>query len=83
MDDHGIKRAWRSYFGASSPEYDGIVYNDPACGATFPANSEREPERYVAISTNYLQGQPVCFAKIRRRRPIAKIGYSIFIYRLD
>jgi hypothetical protein len=83
IDEHGIPRVWLSYFGTASPDYYGIAYDDLACGATFAAKSERETTPYVAISASYLQGQPACFADFRRRQPIAKVGYSIFIYRLD
>jgi hypothetical protein len=44
-------------------------------------------QRWVAISATCLQGtyfpNQDLFADFRKRTPAAKIGYSIFIYKLD
>jgi len=53
---------------------------------------EEVPTPFVAISATNLQGvhlgsaagaDPDVFKPFRDRQPIAKIGYSIFVYRLN
>jgi hypothetical protein len=91
MDAHGIPRVWLSYFGTASPEYYGITYNYLPSYINFYPNSEEVRTPFVAISATNLQGVyfPAAlhvdsdfFKEFRERQPIAKIGYSIFIYRL-
>jgi hypothetical protein len=91
MDAHGISRIWLSYFGTASPEYYGIAYNAlPSYLFNYPRR-ETVPTPFVAISATNLQGvyfpvlglDPDYFKAFRDRQPIAKIGYSIFIYRLE
>jgi len=91
MDVHGIKKVSLSYFGIDSPKRYGIEYDwlpsfylvnpEPDKIATVPEN------RYVAISATNLQGVYLddkdTFAWFRQFEPIAKIGYSIFIYDLE
>ncbi len=88
MDQHGIKRVWLSYFGTASPEYYGITYSYlPSC-VIFGPRHKPVPTPYVAISATNLQGvcpqvirlDPV-FSDFRERQPLAKIGYSIFLYK--
>jgi 4-amino-4-deoxy-L-arabinose transferase-like glycosyltransferase len=83
MEEHRIERVWLKYFGTASPDYYGIAYNVLPTSPGFATHSERETPRYVAISVSLLQGEPAYFEEFRRREPIAKIGYSIFLYRLD
>ncbi len=88
MDAHGIDRVWLSYFGSASPDYYGIGYNYLPSYHIFKPSRDRLPTPFVAISaTNlqglYLLGNPDAFKAFREREPIAKVGYSIFIYRLD
>jgi hypothetical protein len=91
MDAHGIPRVWLSYFGTASPEYYGIAYNYLPSYLVFDPKYESVPTPYVAISATNLQGVYLNFVdadadffkEFRDRRPIAKIGYSVFVYRLD
>ncbi len=91
MDEHGIKRVWLSYFGSASPDYYGIGYNYLPSHALHPPKPEVEPTPYFAISVTNLQGiylplegvSPDFFSGFRQLEPIARIGYSIFLYRLD
>ena len=88
MDAHGIDRVWLSYFGSASPDYYGIRYNYLPSYHIFKPSPDRLPTSFVAISaTNlqglYLLGNPDAFKAFREREPIAKVGYSLFIYRLD
>ncbi len=91
MDAHGISRIWLSYFGTASPEYYGIAYNAlPSYLFNFPGR-ETVPTPYMAISATNLQGvylpalglDPDYFKAFRDKQPVAKIGYSIFIYSLE
>jgi 4-amino-4-deoxy-L-arabinose transferase-like glycosyltransferase len=90
MDEHGISRISLSYFGTDSPARYGIVYDWlPSFVLTNPTPGHHAPmlQRWVAISATCLQGtyfpNQDLFADFRKRTPAAKIGYSIFIYKLD
>ncbi|MFQ5916299.1 MAG: ArnT family glycosyltransferase [Candidatus Binatia bacterium] len=91
MDKHGIKRVWLSYFGTASPDYYGIAYNYLPSYIIFNPRRERVPTPFVAISATNLQGiylpalrlDPDTFAAFRKKKPLAKVGYSIFIYHLN
>ncbi len=89
MDEHGIERVWLSYFGTASPDYYKIAYlNLPG---NRPPSIDKALTPYVAISATNLQGLEFLayglsrnyFADFLRQQPIAKIGYSIFLYRID
>ncbi len=86
MEEHGIDRVWLSYFGTASPTYHGITYNYLPSYVLVP-NRDTVSTPFVAISATNLQGvyfqDPDLFRRFRTREPVAKIGYSIFIYRLD
>lgn len=90
-----VDRVRLSWFGSAYPEHYGITY-DPLPGVGFPSHFELwsdppfstaspEPGIYV-ISVNNLLGlnlpNPDLYAWFRARRPDAKIGYSVFIYRV-
>jgi len=99
MEAHGIERVWLSYFGTARPEYYGITYDYlPSYVIWNPEHVWEEVFRFdtlpplrgtVAISATNLQGvyfpagKTDYFAFYRRQTPIAKIGYSIFIYRVQ
>ncbi len=91
MDEHRIRRVWLSYFGTASPDYYGIAYNYLPSYLIFHPNAKKEPTPYIAISATNLQGvylpvlglSPDYFGEFRRRQPTAKIGYSIFLYRME
>ncbi len=91
MAEHGIQRVWLSYFGSASPDYYRIAYNYlPSFQIVHPP-TERIPTPYVAISATNLQGVYLpqlgfgteYFEDFKHRQPLAKIGYSIFLYRID
>lgn len=96
MDRHGIERVWLSYFGTADPAYYGIRYNYLPSYGPLPRDRGEEPTPWVAISVTNLYGvylpavwirgrptPPDTFRVFWNRRPVAKIGYSIFLYRLD
>ena len=94
MDENGVNRLWLSYFGEGRPDYYGIRYTgldswpprlmDPAARPFYP--HDPAPGLY-AISATTLQGVHFAnqeqFAWFRAREPLAKVGYSIFIYEVE
>jgi 4-amino-4-deoxy-L-arabinose transferase-like glycosyltransferase len=91
MRERGIERINLSYFGSDTPTRYGIDYDwlpslylrdpRPDLQRIFP------PDGWIAISATNLQGvyldDPDIFAFLREREPVAKIGYSIFVYAPD
>jgi hypothetical protein len=92
MEKHAISRINLSYFGSDSPERYGIKYN------WLPSYVLRDPDPqnpafehglngWVAISASNLQGEYFVdknlFSLFRGLKPVAKIGYSIFIYHIN
>lgn len=96
IDSHQIERVKLSWFGSAYPERYGIVY-EPLPGVGFgshwelwsnPPFDRNQPEPGIyAISVSNLVGSVFpdheIYAWFRQRKPDAKIGYSIFIYRVD
>lgn len=97
MDERGIERVWLSYFGTASPAYHGIRFNYlPGYAPFLPPTSHNPPTPWVAISATNLHGVYLptlryggwvpprdLYRQYWGRRPVAKIGWSIFVYRLD
>ena len=91
VDKENLPIIYLSYFGTAPPSYYGIRYQDVASRGTLIASpAERVPDnaprKILAISVYNLQDvsnrdQPL-FQWLWTRRPVAKIGYSIFIYDL-
>jgi 4-amino-4-deoxy-L-arabinose transferase-like glycosyltransferase len=89
MREHGIPKVCLSYFGSDTPDRYGIAYD------WLPSEILRNPSPgvqtvtlhdWVAISATNLQGvyfeRKDVYAMLRTKRPVAKIGYSIFVYNL-
>lgn len=92
VEERNIDKIYVDYFGGSDPEY--LLKNKYA-----PWWGTRNPEElpkgsYLAISATFLQGgrgkviptieQPEgYYLWLNQYKPIAKIGYSIFVYRID
>jgi 4-amino-4-deoxy-L-arabinose transferase-like glycosyltransferase len=91
MDINGIKRVSLSYFGADAPQRYGISYDWlPSHYLYNPEPEKRElipPGQLVAISATNLQGvyldSPQEYVWLTSYEPVAKIGYSIFVYDLQ
>jgi hypothetical protein len=97
MDEHGIPRVWLAYFGQASPDYYKISYDYLPSYVIFePQNVNPDAFRFprlpplrgtVAISATLLYGaymQTTTYYELyRQQKPVAKIGYSIFIYRFE
>jgi hypothetical protein len=84
MDKGGLDEVYLAYFGSAHPSYYDIQAL-PLPAEKPPGLEVRSPEVY-AISATYLQGgylgDPEAFSWLRKYEPIAKVGYSIFLYRL-
>ncbi|MFH1995422.1 MAG: hypothetical protein ABIJ27_00310, partial [Candidatus Omnitrophota bacterium] len=76
LDKNNIDEVALGYFGTARPEYYGIKYKKMA-----PFTPVRG---WVAISATLLQGAHITakdpYAWLRQYEPVAKIGYSIFVY---
>jgi hypothetical protein len=89
MDANGVKKIKFLYFGGVDPEYYGIDASYVAgswVGYDPPATQTPGAPKYVAISATLLQGITFDdkFTKpFRSRVPVATIGHSIFIFKLD
>ena len=89
MDENDIESVKLAYFGLSNPEYYGIKYEYlPSYINTSksPQTRPRERRGYYAISATLLQGVYLpgdFYSSFRDREPVARIGYSIFVYKLD
>jgi hypothetical protein len=92
MDKEKLAMIYLSYFGSALPSYYGIRYQYvpgswplewPPPADKVPASA---PRKVLAISVHNLQDvtNPYnrLFAWLWTRRPVAKIGYSIFVYDL-
>ncbi len=92
MRDRGVLRYKLSYFGSASPRYHGIS-GQLLPSATSPrvlgVTREVAPGDILAVSATNLQGvyldpeDQALMARLRRERPIGRIGYSILVYRAD
>jgi Dolichyl-phosphate-mannose-protein mannosyltransferase len=92
MEREKVPIIYLSYFGTAPPSYYGIRYQfvPGTWPLEWPGPMERVPaetqRKLLAISVNNLQdlakpSYPL-FQWLRQREPIAKLGYSIFIYDL-
>jgi len=76
MEKNKIKKIKLSYFGNTKPEYYNIEYEELSSGPT---------TGFIAVSANHLQGIGLeggyeRYLWLKKYKPIAKIGYSIFVY---
>ena len=92
MDAGAIPRVTLCYFGTADPSYYGIAADRlPGYQPPPPSTVVRavHPGDVVVISATHLQGLYLdpemlpLMAEFRRRRPVATIGYSLFVYRAD
>ena len=89
MDSNELKTINLCYFGSADPAYYGIPYTAlPGNGFMEAGNLPILPG-YVAISATNLRGvyfpdaYRKFYAPLLKQEPIRRIGYSIFIYRVD
>jgi hypothetical protein len=92
MEKENLPIIYLSYHGTAPPSYYGICYQyvPGAWPLEWPPPTERVPARsprkILAISVNNLQDVATAYNPLFRwlwlRKPVAKIGYSIFVYDL-
>jgi hypothetical protein len=89
LEHQGHPELVLSYFGTAMPQYYGIQYQGLASsGWAYPSpehlNSVDPKKEYLAISVTNLQAtyfsNHQLFSWLKEKRPIAKIGYSIYVY---
>jgi hypothetical protein len=91
MEINGIRRISLSYFGADSPLRYGINYDWLPSYYLYNPEPEKRvsilPDQLIAISATNLQGVYLDskeeYAWLKSYEPVAKIGYSIFVYDLQ
>jgi hypothetical protein len=94
MEHEGVSAVYLSYFGTAPPAAYGIrAQSLPGCGLSASGEEQdpppvaRLPRQLLAISVVNLQGvflaDKTMYAWLRdERTPVARIGYSIFVYDL-
>jgi hypothetical protein len=80
---HGIRSVRLSYFGTDLPEVYGVSYSLPS-----ELEAYRPHPGWYAVSATNLEGlysYPDLdrWAWLRRREPVAKVGHTIFVFRVD
>jgi hypothetical protein len=91
MEAHGIPRVKLSYFGTADPAYYGIACDMLPSYLALPREVVRSfgPGDVLAVSATNLQGvylepedKPM-MERLRREKPVGRVGYSILIFRPD
>jgi len=85
--EHALGKIYLAYFGTADPDYYGIEYECmPSYGWLACADAPTPHSGTLAVSATCLQGgcteDPAVYRWLLDEEPIAKIGYSIFIYSL-
>lgn len=92
MEENGVKKIQLAYFGTADPSYYGIdaVYlPGSVIFSPRPASANPETPGYLAVSATYIygvhSGKPLQgrYLSLREKQPVATIGYSLFVYKLD
>jgi len=77
LEKNNIKEIYLAYFGTAEPDYYKINYKK--------LEPFKKVSGIIAISATYLQGVHTAkggYDWLKNYQPIAKIGYSIFVYRI-
>jgi len=87
QEEHALGRVYLAYFGTADPDYYGIEYECmPSYGLLDCDESPIPRSGTLAVSATCLQGgcteNPIAYHWLLDEDPIAKIGYSIFVYEL-
>ncbi len=84
LDENGIEEIYLAYFGSAPPSYYDI--QALSLPEDRPDDLETRSPSVYAISATLLQGgylgDTEAFSWLRAYEPFAKVGYSIFLYRL-
>ena len=91
-EENNVEKIYIDYFGGSSPEY---YFKDDFLPWWGQRSPEELPENsYLAVSASFLQGgrgkkipslegPEGYYLWLNQYTPVAKIGYSIFVYKID
>ena len=90
LAQHNVKKIQLAYFGTANPIYYGINA-DYLPGTLFVHPNESPASAFkashIAISATYLMGynllNPNAYAAFRQRQPVAIIGHSIWVFKLQ
>ena len=82
IDNQEIKEIYLDYFGSVDPVFYGIEYKK------IDEYTSPLPMGWCAVSATKLQGvysraRENAYAELKQRKPIAQIGYSIFVYYIE
>ncbi len=84
LDENDIEEIYLAYFGSARPSYYDI--RTLSLPVDKPDDLETRSPAVYAISATFLQGgylgDTEAFSWLREYEPFAKVGYSIFLYRL-
>ncbi|MGD0016429.1 MAG: glycosyltransferase family 39 protein [Verrucomicrobiia bacterium] len=91
MDEHGVQHINLAYFGTADPAYYGIQCTYLPGSPFFAERLVQPPQLpgYVAVSATILDGVYLSdlgrefYKRLLAQKPVAVIGYSIYIYRMD
>jgi hypothetical protein len=98
MDEHQLSTIGLAYFGTVPPELVGIDYSLPPGRTADTAATWSLPPGWYAVSVNYVMGRPHVihqpdggshgvgldeFGYFRDYKPVAGLGYSIDVYRIE
>jgi hypothetical protein len=91
MERNNIPRIRLSYFGSDSPQRYGIAYDWLPSVVLVNPSPEKKKRAYrhgwFAISATNLQGvyfeNKNLFAWLKDKEPVARLGYSIFVYHVE
>jgi hypothetical protein len=91
MDEHSVQHINLAYFGTADPAYYGIQCTYLPGSPLFAEHLVRFPQLpgYVAVSATILDGVYLSdlgrtfYGKLLAQKPMAVIGYSIYVYRMD
>jgi Dolichyl-phosphate-mannose-protein mannosyltransferase/Tetratricopeptide repeat len=91
MDDNGVRKVHLMYFGKADPRYYGIdAFYLPGSWVIRDSANNDLPS-YLAVSANFVYGGKLFLTKaeldflqsLQAGKPIADIGYSILVYKVD
>jgi Dolichyl-phosphate-mannose-protein mannosyltransferase len=83
LEAHGTKRVYFSYFGRDQVAHEGLERLDVP--GTLDLAGRAAVDGYIAASVTHLMGVYIPveeLAWLRELKPVAKIGYSIYVYDL-
>lgn len=83
MDARGIRKICFCYFGKALPDYYGVQNVEPP--QAYEQNNWKDLDCFTAVSVTPLVGVYAPrerFERLRRMQPVAKVGYSIYVYDL-